>query len=135
MSPQSDAPEAIVADYYRALAAGDMASLRTMMVPGSYVMTLEAYGLRRALTDPVFKVLLKQIETDASALEKVEKTISLMLRQDNGETARIADIWTETLGPDRCAVRYTEAGIPKKLSFSKTEAGWKIDYYAGRKLA
>ena len=134
MSPESAVPEAIVANYYRALAAGDMAALRTMMVPASYVMTLEAYGLRRALTDPVFKVLLKQIETDASALKNVEKTISLML-QNSGEPARIADLWTESLGPDRCGVRYTEAGIPKKLSFSKTEAGWKIDYYAGRKCA
>jgi hypothetical protein len=127
-------PETILKAYYGALAHGDMAALREMMAPSSYLMTIEAYGLKRSFSDPDFKGVLLRIDADPSALETAEKAIAEILKQDaaKGEVL-IADMQTESLGSDRCAVRYTEAGVAKKLSFSKTQAGWKIDYLAGRK--
>jgi hypothetical protein len=127
------APEALVALYYRALETGDMKVLRHLMVPESYHMTLEAFGLKRSFTDPAFKALLQRIETDGAARFEVECIIARMLRHER-KSPRIENLRREPLGQDRCAVIYTEDGIPKKLSFSKQgAAGWRLDYYAGRR--
>ena len=37
-------------------------------------------------------------------------------------------------GDQRQTIAYTEEGKVKKLYFSKEENGWKINYYAGRKV-
>jgi hypothetical protein len=125
-------PETIVELYYRALLSGDMAALRQMMLPASYIMTLEAYGLKRSFSDPDFKAMLHLMTEDRTVRLQVENVIAETLRRES-EFFWIEDLRTEALGPDRCAVHYTEDGCPKKLTFSKTEQGWKIDYYAGRK--
>jgi hypothetical protein len=126
-------PEALVAMYYRALETGDMNALRNLMVPESYLMTLEAFGLKRSFTDPEFKALLQRIETDGAARFEVECIIARMLRRER-KSPQIAHLRREPLGQDRCAVIYTEDDIPKKLSFSKQgTAGWRLDYYAGRR--
>jgi hypothetical protein len=122
----------MVPRYYRALHDGDLPALRQMMAPASYRMTLEAYGLRRSFADADFKALLKRIDADEGALAEVEKVVAEMLRAQ-GALPKIGQLQTEPLGADRCAVRYTEDGVNKKLSFSKTDRSWRIDYYAGRK--
>ena len=125
-------PEAIVTQYYLALDAGDIEALRWMMLPESYRMTLEAYGLKRAFADPAFKALLQQSETDPAARREAEKRVAETLRSAP-KTPVIADLRSEPLGKDRRVVLYTEDGSPKKLAFTLTSTGWKIDYYAGRR--
>ena len=125
-------PEAVVVRYYRALEAGDMDTLRNVMAPESYSMTLEAYGLKHTFSDPAFKALLQRAAGDVSARRKAEAVIAEALRHDTC-AAVLEDFRTETLGTARCAVRYTENGFAKKMTLRETEAGWKIDYYAGRK--
>jgi len=125
-------PEAVVVRYYRALEAGDMDTLRSVMAPESYSMTLEAYGLKHTFSDPGFKVLLQRAAGDVSARRKAEAVIAEALRRDT-RAVLLGDFRTETLGTARCAVHYTENGFAKKMTLRETEAGWKIDYYAGRK--
>lgn len=125
-------PETLIAHYYRALHNGEMATLRQLMTPESYRMTLEAYGLRLSFADPAFKTLLHRSQDDAAALAEVETAVAASLRE--AETLPvIAQLRRDSLGTDRKVVHYTEAGVPKKLPFSQTADGWKIDYYAGRR--
>jgi len=126
-------PQDIVVDYYRALYAGDLATVKKLMSWESYCMTLESFGLRLALRDPLFKSQLKEIERP-EILKEVEMKLS-------GELAsRRKNPWieitsVETNGPKRQAVRFKEDGREKVLYFSKEDEGWKINYYAGRKVS
>lgn len=125
-------PEAVVLRYYGALEAGDMDALRGVMAAESYIMTLEAYGLKHTFADPAFKALLRRCGEDVSARKEVEAVIAAALRRD-AKAMTLDAFRTEALGAGRCAVRYTENGFAKKMALRETEAGWKIDYYAGRK--
>ena len=133
MRPESaPSPEAIVDRYYRALQESDVAALRQMMQPASYRMTLEAYGLKRTFSDPAFKKILHRMESDEMAMAEAEKYVAEFLTSESRRMEVVVQE-TEPLGPERCAVHYRENGCPKKLYFSQTPKGWKIDYYAGRK--
>ncbi len=125
-------PESIVMRYYEAMAAGDLQRVKRHMLPSSYHMTLEAYGLQVAFRQPGFRALLERSEADASALEEVERILAEALRQKKRHP-RIVWLETEVTGSDRRTVHYKEDGKTKKLYFSRTDRGWKIDYKAGRR--
>jgi hypothetical protein len=125
-------PESVVYRYYEAMAAGDLQRVKAHMVPSAYRMTLEAYGLQVAFRDPEFKSLLERSEEEPSALSRVERILSEVLRNKKRKP-RIVWLETEVTGSDRRTVHYKEDGNPKKLYFSRTDRGWKIDYMAGRR--
>lgn len=126
-------PAEIIGLYYKALYSGDLVSVKALMTPESYIMTLETFGLRLALRDPDFKVKLKKIEEDPAALAEVEKRLSSdLLSRDLSPDITIVSVSKN--GDTRETVEYTEDGKSKKLYFSKEEEGWKINYYAGRKI-
>jgi hypothetical protein len=126
------APKDIVISYYQALYRGELALVKTLMEWRSYCMTLESFGLRLALKDPLFRSQLKEIEKP-EVLQEVETKLSkeLLSRQKNP----LIEI-TSTLdnGEDRQTVHFKEDGKDKVLYFSKEDDAWKIDYYAGRKV-
>jgi len=96
-------------------------------------MTLETFGLRLSLRDAEFKLKLKNIKEDPEALSEVEKVLSNELV----ERKLSPQIMINTIvknGDQRQTIAYTEEGKVKKLYFSKEENGWKINYYAGRKV-
>lgn len=126
-------PAEIIALYYKALYSGDLASVKALMTEESYLMTLETFGLRVALKDDVFKARLKEIGNDPAALAEVEKKLSSDLVSRKRSPA-IEIISVSENGENRQTVEYTEDGKSKKLYFSKEEEGWKINYYAGRKV-
>ncbi|HEY9189969.1 MAG TPA: hypothetical protein VIM88_03805 [Sulfurovum sp.] len=126
-------PAEIIGLYYKALYSGDLVSVKALMTRESYIMTLETFGLRLALRDPDFKAKLKKIEEDPAALEEVEKRLSSDLLSRN-LSPDITIVSVSKNGDTRETVEYTEDGKSKKLYFSKEEEGWKINYYAGRKI-
>ena len=126
-------PRDITLSYYRLLYSGDLAGVKAIMTEDSYMMTLESFGLRLSFEDADFKALLKEIREDEDALGKVEELLSIDLsKRDYHPEIEILDI--EKNGDIRQTVNYKEAGKVKKLYFSKEEDGWKINYYAGRKV-
>jgi hypothetical protein len=126
-------PEEIVGCYYDALRNGDLESLRVLMTPQSYFMALDSLGLKLAFKDPAFKEMLGKIEEDAAALEQVEEALGKDLPSRN-HPSEIEIGECEPNGSERMTVHYTEDGKVKKFYFSKEEDGWKINYYAGRKV-
>lgn len=126
-------PQEIVITYYQALYRGDLAQVKAVMEGESYYMTLESFGLRLALKDPHFKSQLKKLETP-EVLQEVETKLSkeLLSRQKN---PHIEITSTLDNGSDRRTVHFKEEGKDKVLYFSREDAGWKIDYYAGRKVS
>ena len=126
-------PHDIVVAYYQALYSGDLAQVKALMNEKSYSMTLESFGLRLALKDPLFKSQLKEIETP-EILKQVEIKLSedLISRHKNPQ---IEITSTLSNGPDRQTVHYKEDGKDKVLYFSKEDEEWKINYYAGRKVS
>lgn len=126
-------PAEIIALYYKALYSGDLASVKALMTEESYIMTLETFGLRVALKDDVFKARLKEIGDDPAALAEVEKKLSSDLVSRKRSPA-IEIISVSENGENRQTVEYTEDGKNKKLYFSKETEGWKVNYYAGRKV-
>lgn len=125
-------PKDIVIAYYQALYRGDLSEVKTLMEWRSYCMTLESFGLKLALKDPLFKSQLKELETP-EILQEVETKLSkeLLSRQKNPQIEI-----TSTLenGEERQTVHFKEDGKDKVLYFSKEDDAWKIDYYAGRKV-
>lgn len=125
-------PKDIVIAYYQALYRGDLSEVKTLMEWRSYCMTLESFGLKLALRDPLFKSQLKELETPV-ILQEVETKLSkeLLSRQKNPQIEI-----TSTLenGEERQTVHFKEDGKDKVLYFSKEDDAWKIDYYAGRKV-
>ena len=126
-------PEEAVNRYYKALNSGDLESIKCLMTRKSYYMTLESLGLKLAFKDVSFKHELENMEEDKVSLQKVEQTLSTeLLSRNNAPKIEIGTI--EPNGDSRTTVHYTEDGKVKNLYFSKEEEGWKINYYAGRKV-
>lgn len=127
-------PKDIIALYYNALYSGDLPFVKQLMTRESYIMTLETFGLRLSLRDPGFKARLKEIGENDIALAEVERKLSdeLVSRNKSPQIAVENVSWN---GTNRQTIEYTENGNLKRLYFSKEEDGWKINYYAGRKVA
>ncbi len=104
------------------------------MTQSSYLITLESFGLSLAIRNAAFKELLDKIKEDTSSLEQVESMLSkdLAARQ---LSPKIEIVAAEENGIDRKSVHYLEDGQKKQLHFSKENEEWKINYFAGRKLA
>ena len=133
MSYEMLVPEDILNLYYTSLYSGDLSTVKELMTEESYIMTLETFGLRLALRDREFKRKLKNIEEDVAVMEEVENKLSfdLISRKLSPEIK----IKSSSLnGTKRETIEYTEDQKPKKLYFSKEKSGWKINYYAGRKV-
>ena len=126
-------PSKIVSRYYYALYSGDLSTVKDLMTEKSYMMTLESFGLRLSFRDAKFKSLLKEIEENRTSLEKVEALLSEELISRN-KAPKIEIIKSEPNGNERQTVHYTEDGKVKRLYFSKEDAEWKINYYAGRRV-
>ena len=126
-------PSDILALYYTSLYSGDLSTVKELMTEESYIMTLETFGLRLALRDQGFKSQLKKIKEDEDALREVENKLSfdLITRKISPEIDIKSVSWN---GEKRQTIDYTEDGKMKKLYFSKEKNGWKINYYAGRKV-
>lgn len=119
--------------YYTSLYSGDLCAVKELMTEESYYMTLETFGLRLALRDPEFKAQLKDIKEDADALAEVENKLSFELI--SRKMSPVIEIKSTSMnGTKRQIIDYTEDEKMKKLYFSKKEEGWKINYYAGRKV-
>ncbi len=126
-------PSDILNLYYTSLYGGDLCTVKELMTEESYTMTLETFGLRLALRDPEFKVQLKNINEDTDALAEVENKLSFDLISRK-MSPKIEIKSTSLNGTKRQTINYTEDEKDKKLYFSKEENGWKINYYAGRKV-
>lgn len=127
-------PKDIVGLYYHALYSGDLPFVKQLMTEESYHMTVETFGLRLSLRDKVFKAQLKEIDADTASLAEVEHKLSdeLVSRNLSPQIEVKTVSWN---GTKRQTVEYTEDGQLKRLYFSKESDGWKINYYAGRKVA
>ena len=119
--------------YYTSLYNGDLCAVKELMTKESYMMTLETFGLRLSLRDAEFKAQLKKIKEDTDSLDEVENKLSVELisRKLSPKIEIKSKEWN---GTKRQTIEYTEDGKSKKLYFSKEEDGWKINYYAGRKV-
>jgi len=126
-------PSDILNLYYTSLYSGDLCAVKELMTEESYYMTLETFGLRLALRDPEFKAQLKNIKEDEESLTEVENKLSfeLISRKMSPVIEIKSTSWN---GTKRQTIDYTEDEKMKKLYFSKEENGWKINYYAGRKI-
>ena len=127
-------PKDIISLYYNALYSGDLPFVKQLMTADSYMMTLETFGLRLSLRDIDFKKKLKEIEENEISLADVERKLSdeLVSRNKSPNIVVKNVLWN---GTNRQTIEYTEDGNLKKLHFSKEDNGWKINYYAGRKVA
>jgi hypothetical protein len=127
-------PKDIIGLYYNALYSGDLPFVKGLMTAESYSMTLDTFGLRLSLKDPAFKARLQEIDVNAASLAEVERKLSddLVSRNLSPKIEVMNISWN---GTKRQTVEYTENGKFKKLYFSKENDGWKINYYAGRKVA
>lgn len=117
--------------YYCALKKGDLQTLCALMTHDSYLLTLETLGFKEAFKDKYFKKLLKTIEESEESLKEVEKVLSANLIKES-RSHQIEVTNCESKGPTRITLNYREDGHPKKLYFSSSHGGWKIDYKAGR---
>ena len=126
-------PADIIGFYYKALYSGDLCLVKDLMTPESYMMTLETFGLRLSLRDTEFKAQLKKIKENPTSLAEVENKLSEELASRK-LSPKIEIKSKELNGTSRQTIEYTEDGKSKKLYFSKEEGGWKINYYAGRKV-
>lgn len=126
-------PSDILHLYYTSLYSGDLTAVKELMTEESYMMTLETFGLRLALRDSGFKAQLKKIKEDEDLLTEVENKLSaeLISRKLSPKIEIVSQQWN---GTKRQTIEYTEDGKSKKLYFSKEEGGWKINYFAGRKV-
>ena len=126
-------PKEITPLYYNLLYSGDLVGVKELMTVDSYIMILESFGLRLSFEDEYFKSLLKEIKESKDSLKKVEEILSKdLLARDNNSNIEILN--TVMNGEKRQTVNYKEEDKLKKLYFSKEKGGWKINYYAGRKV-
>ncbi|MDM5270904.1 hypothetical protein PGH07_01785 [Sulfurovum sp. zt1-1] len=125
-------PKDIVIAYYHSLYTGDLTQVKKIMTWESYAMTLESFGLKLALKDPVFKSQLKEIETP-EILKQVEIKLSKELASRQ-KIPQIEIISIESNGSKRQTAHFKEDGKDKVLYFAKEDEDWKINYYAGRKV-
>jgi len=134
LTNKNSEPCDLVLSYYHLLYSGDLTKLSETMTQPSYFITLESFGLSLAIRNASFKDLLEKIKDDASSLDQVESMLSkdLAARQ---LSPKIEIVSTEDNGIDRKTVNYLEDGAKKQLHFSKENGDWKINYFAGRKLA
>jgi len=128
---ESISPELLVKLFYHALYSGDLQTVKSITTPKSYLMTLESFGLRLALRDPVFKKELSCIDKNSYSVQKVEEMLSEEL-VSRKRSPRLSIIDTEENGSNRITVSYAEDGKYKKLYFSHDGQQWLIDYFAGR---
>jgi len=126
-------PSEIVIKYYKLLYNGDLNNIKKLMTEKSYYMALESLGIKLSFKDPIFKNKLENIEEDKRSLKDVEEKLSIHL-SSRGEAPEINIYKIEENGLHRRTVHYTEDGKTKNLYFSKEKDGWKINYYAGRKV-
>lgn len=126
-------PSDILHLYYTSLYNGDLCTVKELMTKESYTMTLETFGLKLSLRDAEFRAQLKKIKEDTDSLDEVENKLSVELisRKLSPEIEIVSQQWN---GTKRQTIEYTEDGKSKKLYFSKEEDGWKINYFAGRKV-
>lgn len=117
--------------YYDALKKGDMQTLSALMVRDSYLLTVETLGFKQAFKDEHFKKLLKAVGESEESLTEVEKTLSANLVEES-RNHQIEVVGFELKGPTRITLNYREDGHSKKLYFSSSHGGWKINYKAGR---
>ena len=124
-------PEEIVSKYYQSFYSnGDLESVKNLMTEESYLMALEPFGMALAFKDPEFKIKWDQIKESREALNEVEKKISAELLSKN--LSHQIDIkQVEANGSERKIVYYEENSKEKRLYFSKKDAQWRIDYFAG----
>ena len=127
-------PKDIITLYYNALYSGDLPFVKGLMTKESYVMTLETFGLRLSLRDPDFKIKLKEIDENSVALANVERKLSDDLVSRNKSPKIVVENILPN-GTKRETIEYREDGNLKRLYFSKEDDGWKINYFAGRKVA
>jgi len=127
-------PKDIITLYYDALYSGDLPFVKVLMTSESYRMTLETFGLRLSLRDPAFKAQLKKIDEDSVSLAEVERKLSDELVSRH-KSPKIELKSVSMNGANRQTIEYTEDEKSKRLYFSKEQDGWKINYYAGRKVA
>jgi len=134
MQKKCQQPEELVDIYYQALYGGDFENLKTIMTEESYYMALEPFSIKLSIKDPLFKVQWEKIAEDENALHDVEKKISTeVLSQKLLPKILIKE--TEETGLKRKVVYFDEGGKHKKLSFSKQNCQWVIDYFAGRPVS
>lgn len=124
----------VVEHYYSSLYDGNLDVIKELMTKDSYFMTLESFGLKLAFRDKEFKEKLSRIKKDADALAWVEERLSSDLASRNPKPKVNIDS-IEWNGQARQTVNYSENGESKKLYLSKEDGGWKINYYAGRKVS
>lgn len=122
---------ASLSSYYDALKKGDLKTISALMTRESYLLTLETLGFKRAFKDSGFKTLLKESAESDTAQKEVEIRLGADLAQEAREH-RTEVIRFESKGSDRITLHYEEDSRPKKLYFSSSPSGWKIDYKAGR---
>jgi len=126
-------PKDITVHYYKLLYSGELNGVKELMTEDSYIMTLESFGLRLSFENAHFKALLKEIKESKESLEKVEELLSKDLLKRDHKT-KIEIVNAEMNGDMRQTVNYKEEDKVKKLYFSKEKDGWKINYFAGRKV-
>ena len=124
--------DAILHSYYAAIEYGDMQTLRALMTEQSYIMNIEAFGLKRAFIDARFKTMLAQCKEDTAMLREVEVILCEdLISEASHSTVVLTSV--ENNGSERKTVLYTENDNNKKLYISHHSGQWLIDYMAGRR--
>ena len=119
--------------YYESLGSADLKSLRSVMEDESYFTLLEMMSFKHVFHEPSFKSSLEAMQRDALALKKVEDAVSLDLKK-RVQDSEIKILRLEHKCSHRITLHYTQNDKLKKMYFSSSEANWKIDSKAGRKL-
>jgi len=101
------------------------------MTERSYLMTIESFGLRLSLSDPLFKRELERISQSEESLSLVEEQLSRELCSRHKSPHLLLIGFSEN-GSRRITLFYEEDGMPKELYFSRESGVWLIDYFAGR---
>lgn len=129
---ETDTFDAILHRYHTAIEYGDMQALRALMTDESYILSIKAFGLKRALIDPRFKTMLAQCQDNAAVLREVEVVLCEdLISEASNPSIVLTSI--EDNGSDRRTVLYTENGNNKKLYLSYHSDEWLIDHMPRRR--